>query len=943
MKKTISILLFIFIINVILAQPSIVNPASSVHQRLTLNKGWRFHKGDIPFPEIKGQEMTYQNAKAGFSWGAAAPGYDDTDWRTVTLPHDWAVEGAFDPSANIAQGYRQRGMGWYRRTFKLQNEDKGKSLELQFDGIATYATIWVNGTLLHRNFCGYTSMYIDITPYANYGDNINTVAVCVDANPQEGWWYEGAGIYRNTWLVKRSPLHIKTDGVFAHPVKQTDSKWDIPVEVTLNNITETAQNATIDVGLYDASGNLVVSGKQSSNIPVFRNTTVKLNLEVVNPQLWELNNPVLYTVKTKVIANGILLDQLNTKCGFRTVRFDSKSGFFLNDKNIKIKGVCNHQDHAGVGVAIPDGIWEFRLRKLKEMGVNAYRCAHNPPSNEFLNICDSIGLMVFDENRVFNTSPVYTSQLEWMVRRDRNRPSVILWSVFNEEPMQATSNGYEMARRMSDVVKQLDTSRPVTAAMNGGFFSALNVGHAVDLVGTNYQIKDYDRFHEQYPDKAFTSSEDGSAFMTRGEFKTDKSKNIMSSYDTEAARWGATHRNAWKKIAERPFMAGCFYWTGFDYRGEPTPLQWPSASSFFGIMDLCGFPKTAYYIHQAQWIDDKPVVNIAPHWNWPADTIGKPIQVMVMSNTDSVVLKLNGKLIGGQKVDKYEMNSWNVPYKPGRLEAFAFSKGKQVAKTAVNTTDVPLQVRLTPYRKTLFANGTDALPVTVEVVDKNGRPVPTAQNKVTFSISGSAEIIGLGNGDPNCHEAEKGNERSLFNGLAQVIIQSKEATEDVILTATVAGLKPAKLIIPVKPAVITPFVAIEKSSTLLDKWRISPISISQPDPNQTIADNDMNTWEPIGIGTLTKLNEKAFVILRTNFKAFKSQQLNGGFISLKKLSGKAELWLNGKLIAKKENSQVEDLIVPFEAVSEKCELRILFEGAEGSKVGILGSTIVTSK
>ena len=339
MKKIISILLFIFIINVILAQPSIVIPTSSVHQRLTLNKGWRFHKGDIPFPEIKGQEMSYDNAKAGTSWGAAAPNYDDSDWRLLNLPHDWAVEGGFNPNVNIAQGYRERGIGWYRRTFKLLDEDKGKHIELQFDGIATYATIWVNGTILHRNFCGYTSMYIDITPYANYGDNTNIIAVRVDADTQEGWWYEGAGMYRNSWLVKRSPLHIITDGVYANPVKTDNNNWDISVEVTLNNIAEAPVNADIEVSVLDAAGKLIVSGKQSATVGVFQNIPVRLTLQVDNPTLWELDKPVLYTVKTNVKTKGIVQDQSIIKCGFRTIRFDSKKGFFLNDKNIKIKGV----------------------------------------------------------------------------------------------------------------------------------------------------------------------------------------------------------------------------------------------------------------------------------------------------------------------------------------------------------------------------------------------------------------------------------------------------------------------------------------------------------------------------------------------------------------------------------------------------------------------------
>lgn len=943
MKKLILNLLLLLTLNSVFGLSATDSSVMSGRESLSLNKGWRFYKGDVPFPEIKGQGMTYDNAKAGTSWGAAAPSFDDAAWRVVNLPHDWAVENEVNPNANIAQGYRERGIGWYRRTFKLAQQDKGKFIELQFDGISTYATFWVNGTVLHRNFCGYTSMYIDITPYAKYGDNINTIAVRVDANPQEGWWYEGAGIYRNTWLVKRSPLYIITDGVFAHPVKTENGKWQIPVEVTLNNISHKVANADIEVSLYDAAGNLVIAEKQTQTIGVFRTTPAKLTLDANNPTLWDIEHPVLYTVKTVVKQDGAVVDELTTKCGFRTVRFDKDKGFFLNDKNFKIKGVCNHQDHAGVGVAIPDAIWKFRLRKLKEMGVNAYRVAHNPPSKEFLNICDSMGMMVFDENRVFNTSPENTRQMEWLIRRDRNHPSVILWSVFNEEPMQATENGYEMARRMSDVVKQLDTSRPVTAAMNGGFFSPLNVGYAVDLVGTNYQIKDYDRFHKEFPNRPFTSSEDGSAFMTRGEFKSDKDKHISSSYDTDAAPWGATHRRAWKEVATRPFMAGCFYWTGFDYRGEPTPFQWPSVSSVFGIMDLCGFPKNAFYIHQAQWIDDKPVLNIAPHWNWPADTIGKPIQVMVMSNADSVLLKLNGKIIGGQKVDRYEMNSWNVAYQPGKLEAFAYTKGKLVAKAQVNTTTEAVQVRLTPDRKCLDGNGTDAIPITVEVVDAKGRAVPTAQHMITFSITGPAEIIGVGNGNPTCHEADKASQRSLFNGLAQVIIQSTEASGEVVLTATTLGLKPAKISIPVMPSVLAPFVAVEYPPLAIDKWRISPVSSIRPDPNVVIADNDMNSWEPIGVGTMTKLSVDAYVVLRASFKTFQSHQTNGGTVTFKKMTGKAEVWLNGQLIGKKETAGTTDFKLTFPAVNEKCELRLLFEGSAGSSIGIAGGTIINGK
>ena len=937
MKKTLIILTLCFsfyVTNLVVA---------SNREKLSLDKGWRFYLGDIPFPVIKGHGESYNNAKAGKAWGAAAQNYDDSEWRMITLPHDWAVESTYNPEANLSQGYRNRGLGWYRRTFSLSPQDKGKHIELQFDGIATYSTVWINGNILHRNWCGYTSMYIDITPYATYGDKINTISIRVDANAQEGWWYEGAGMYRHTWLVKRSPVHIITDGVFANPIKKENADWEIPVEVTLHNSGKFTANSEVEVSLYDAKGELVVQGNQTASIAILKNAVVILSLAVNSPSLWSVDTPTLYTIKAVATQNGKVIDEVQTKCGFRTIRFDANEGFFLNDKHLKIKGVCNHQDHAGVGVAVPDALWEFRLRKLKEMGVNGYRCAHNPPSTEFLDVCDSLGILVMDENRNFNTSPEYVKQLEWLVRRDRNRPSVILWSVFNEEPMQGTENGYEMVRRMSEVVKQLDITRPVTAAMNGGLFSPLNVSQAVDVVGFNYQVKDYDKFHKANPTMKLTSSEDVSAFQTRGEYKTNKSKNIIEDYDSEAAIWGVTNRAGWKAVAERPYLAGCFVWTGFDYRGEPTPFKWPSASSFFGIMDVCGFPKTAFYLHQAQWVENKPILNLVPHWNWPTDTIGKPIKVMALCNADSVVLKLNGKVISGQKVDKYEMNTWMVPYKPGKLEAVGYKNRKMVSNYKVETTSEAVQLRLTPDRKTLTGNGTDAMPITVEVVDSKGRHVPTANIPVEFNVSGSASIIGLGNGNPNSHEAEKGNKRSLFNGLAQVIIQSSEEVGTVILTATAQGMKPTTINIPVISAQLSPFVPIEYPQMILEKWTMSPLFKNKPDPNQAAVENDMNSWLSVTAGDLQKFDGDSYLILRATFSAYKSHQKDGGTILFKKFSGKAEVWLNKKLVGSKTTAEIADFTVPFHAATEKCEIRILIEGTSGNKVGLGGSVIVQKR
>lgn len=910
---------------------------------LSLDKGWRFHKGDIPFPVIKGHNETYRHTKAGRAGGAASTNYDDSSWRMLDLPHDWAIEGRVDSTANLSQGYYHRGFGWYRRKFRLSPEDKGKHLELQFDGISTHAIIWVNGTVLHRNWCGYTSMYIDITPYATYGDNLNTIVVRVDADAQEGWWYEGAGIYRHTWLVKRSPLHIATDGVFAHPVKKENGHWEIPAEISLYNSGKFPAEGEVEVSLYAPDGSLVVTRTTRLAVEALRENIASLQLPVSNPELWSPDTPILYKVRSVVRQNGKVTDEVTTRCGFRTINFDKDTGFWLNGENIKIKGVCNHQDHAGVGVAVPDALWEFRLRKLKDMGINAYRSAHNPMSKEFMAACDSMGIMVLDENRLFNTSPEYVRQLQWLVRRDRNCPSVILWSVFNEEPMQGTENGYEMVRRMCSVVKGLDTTRPVTAAMNGGFFAEHNVSQAVDVGGFNYQIGSYDRFHAQSPELPLTSSEDGSAFIVRGEYKTDKSRNIIDSYDTEAAGWGATHRRAWKEVATRPWMAGCFYWTGFDYHGEPTPFQWPSVSSFFGIMDICGFPKSAYYLHQAQWRMDKPVLELIPHWNWPADSIGKPIKVMAFSNADRVKLLLNGKIISEQQVDSFEMNTWMVPYKPGKLEAVGYKNGRIVSRAKVETTKEPVQIKLTPYRNSLSGDGRDAMPVTVEVVDSKGRHVPTANNMVDFSITGPAGIIGLGNGDPNCHEPEKGNRRSLFNGLAQVIIQAEEGTGEVLFTATAPGLKSVTLTIPVNKSNPFPFVLVEHPQIILDKWFFSPFSMERPDVNCKIADNDMNTWEAINTGNAMLLRNASYVIGRTEFNLLKEYQEEGGIILFKNLAGKAEIWLNGKLLGIKDVVREQDFKVEFPSMEERCELRVLLNSSPNTHVGLKGSVLVQSK
>jgi beta-galactosidase len=921
-------------------------PTTSLHpsagrERLLLDRGWLFHEGDIPFPVITGHQPSYDNAKAGSSSGAAAPNFDDSSWKQVDLPHDWAVEQPFDSKANPSQGYRARGMGWYRKYFRLNPSDNGKHLELQFDGISTHCTIWVNGVLAARNWSGYTSIYIDITPFAKFGEDTNIIAVQVDAVAQEGWWYEGAGIYRHAWLVKRNPVHIETDGVFANPVRGADGKWSIPVEVELYSSDKELARVEVESTLIDSSGKAVGTVKTEAAVDPLKETVAKYTMAARSPKLWSVDEPTLYSVRTLVRRNGAVVDEVTTKCGFRTIRFDAEKGFFLNDKPVKLLGTCNHQDHAGVGVAVPDAIWDFRVRRLKEMGSNADRCAHNAPAAEFLDATDRLGMLVMDENRNFGSTPEHLRQLDWLIRRDRNHPSVILWSVFNEEPSQGTEMGYEMVRRMSTSVKVRDRTRPVTAAQSNSVLNAINASQAADVAGFNYVYRDFDKYHALYPTKPIFSSEDTSTVMTRDEYVTNRKEAVLDSYDDQVLPWGLSHRDAWKEVAERPFVAGTMVWTGFDYRGEPQPLPWPAAGSSFGIMDLCGFPKAAYYIHQAQWIHDRPILYLIPHWNWTGSE-GNPIKVMVMTNAEKVALTLNGKPVGEKAADKYEMATFEVPYEAGKLEAVASSGGKEIARFAVETTGAPAGLRLVADRSKLAGDGYDAEPVTVQVVDAQGRLVPTANLLVNFAVSGPGGIIGLNNGDPNNHEPEKGDQHSVFHGLAQVILETGFGSQGkLMLRATSEGLTPGEATIDVIATAERPAVAaIPNPPLVILNWKRSPVTAERPDPNQQLSDSDMNSWGNAHPGSwLPPFRDGRFAVYRARFTPRIGVQKSGGRIVLRDVAGKAQVWLDGKLVAEKPDTEQKTISVSIPAGDSERTVSVLIEASAPATPAGLGGVV----
>ncbi|MFO1226396.1 beta-galactosidase GalA [Roseateles sp.] len=911
---------------------------TSGREVLTLTQGWRFHDGDIPAPKILGHDWTYGSAKAGNAQGAAAPDYDDSDWPLVNLPHDFAASQPIEQGTNVSQGYRRRGMAWYRQSVKFDDADRGRHLELQIDGAATHATVWVNGTLVHHNYSGYNEMAIDLTPYATYGEAVNTIVVRVDAVAMEGWWYEGAGLYREVRIVKRAATHIVTDGVFAHPVKRGEG-WVIPIEVTLATLADKAQPVTLECELLDARG---THAKASTRVqvPMLRQAVAKLQIKHDKPELWSPARPHLYRVVTRVLQGGQVLDELTTPCGFRTQHFDADRGFFLNGQPLKIQGVCIHQDHAGVGVAVPPALIDFRLRRLKELGCNAIRASHNAQDRAFMDACDRLGFLVMAENRLFNPSPQYVEQqLKWLVRRDRNHPSVFMWSVFNEEPMQGTAGGYEMVRRMREVVRDLDTSRPVTAAMNDGLFTPLNVSHALDVLGFNYQQDQYDAVHAARPKLPLMSSEDTSAFMLRGYYgPRDDKRHLIPSYDDDAAPWGATHRKAWKAIAERPFIAGGFVWTGFDYHGEPTPYEWPSNSSVFGIMDLCGFEKTAFHIHQAQWVHDRPVLALVPHWNWQGRE-GQPVKVMVCSNLDEVGLELNGRLLGRQPVDRWTMNHWQVPYEAGTLRALGWKAGRLVAKAQVETVGAPTALRLVPDRKSLSGDGVDVVPVRVEAIDAQGRAHPLANHMVQFHIEGG-EIIGLGNGDSNSTEPEKGDRRSLFNGLAQVIVRSNAGgTGELKLTASTDGLQAASVSLALSPAAAPRQQATGTSLQVLLWWQRAPLQATAPDPQLQPPPQDMNSWQGFQAGNLLPAAASAgYVLCAINHTPYSRIRREGGWVEAPSVTGRCEVYSNGVLLGRKAEAATAPLRLRLPPGEGQRRLAFVFQVDAGEKVG-LGSVV----
>ncbi len=796
---------------------------SSPRERLLLDFGWRFHLGHAADPQsdfgygARRRESAF--AKSGNFLPVTGLMFDDSSWKNIDLPHDWAVELPFknDPllphhgAKPLGREYPETSIGWYRRAFDLPASDAGKRLVVEFDGVFRHAIVMFNGHYIGENFSGYAPFSFDLTDFVNIG-NKNVLVVRVDATLGEGWFYEGAGIYRHVWLTKTAPLHIAQWGnCLRSEVRGASAVVSVSTEV--NNQSDTPRTCRVTSRIIDQKNNVIATLQSKlSPVPAWGSTIFESQATISRPSLWSVEEPNLYRSLTSVESSEGITDHEETTFGIRTIDFDANKGFFLNGKPVKMKGTCNHQDHAGVGAALPDRLQSYRVELLKEMGCNAYRTSHNPPTPELLDACDRLGMLVMDETRMMSSDPEGLSQLERLVRRDRNHPSVVIWSLGNEEREQGTDRGARIATTMKRLAGKLDPTRPVTIAMNGSW--GKGVSNVVDVQGFNYAGaggnggkdtgKNIDDFHQKFPKLPTVGSETASVQCTRGIYVKDKEKGYVSAYDVNFPGYTMSSEGWWKVFDERPFVAGGFAWTGFDYRGEPSPYGWPCVSSHFGIMDLCGFPKDIYYYYQSWW-SNKPVLHLFPHWNW-AGKEGQEIDVWCFTNLESVELFLNGASLGSQKVEHNSHVEWKVKYAPGVLEARG-SKNGQVTLTAKReTTGAPAKLMLRPDRQKITGNGEDVSVITVEVVDAQGRLMPIASNEVTFKVDGPGRLIGVGNGDPSSHEPDKADKRSAFNGLCVAIIQAMKQPGEIRVTASLEGLENASATIQSEPAKSRPAV-----------------------------------------------------------------------------------------------------------------------------------------
>jgi beta-galactosidase len=806
-RTTISSLMAVIALSVILSGCSRPEPRTHV----SFNEGWKF--------ALAADDDAWQ------------PSFDDSGWRVMNLPHDWSIEGEFSEShpASPGGGALPGGIGWYRKTFRVSKADKEKMTYISFDGVYRNSEVWINGNHLGKRPYGYSSFRYDLTPFLKYGEEDNVIAVKVDNSAQpNSRWYTGSGIYRNVWLTTTGKIAVDHWGTYVTtPVVNTEEAL-LMVTTQIRNSSGSRADVRLETVVYDADNRKVARAETGQVEIIIEGATVTQELTVENPSLWSLENPSLYRVVTTIRSGQLVADRYETVTGIRSFEFDADKGFVLNGEPVIIKGVCNHHDLGCLGAAVNTRAIERQLEILREMGCNGIRTSHNPPAPELLDLCDRMGFIVMDEAfdiwKVKKTDYDYSldfdewhlKDLEAMVLRDRNHPSVFIWSIGNEvmEQWERDGSGEAIATELADFVRSMDDTRPVTAACNDPApHNPVIASGALDLIGFNYRDTLWTRFPQTFPEGKFIGTETTSALATRGSydmpsdivrrwparwdqpFRDGNADLTCSAYDNCSAPWGTTHRDSWRLIKNNAYLTGMYIWTGFDYLGEPTPYWWPARSSYFGIIDLAGFPKDVYYFYQSEWTD-KDVLHLFPHWNWNP---GQTVDVWAFTNCDEAELFLNGNTLGRQSRGENDFNLvWRVPFEEGALLAVGYRNGTEIMRREIHTAGEPAALMLAPDRSDIRADGTDLSFITVTVVDENNNPVPHADNMVNFSVEGPGIIAGVDNGSQTSMEPFKADYRKAYNSKCLVVVKAGKEKGEIKLTASADGMQDATCVIRVR-------------------------------------------------------------------------------------------------------------------------------------------------
>ena len=786
MKKSLFYIVFLIVVH-----------SNAQRSTINFNSNWKF---------LLGNDST-----------AVQASYNDLKWRTLTLPHDWSIELPFDEKAPATNqgGSLPGGIGWYRKTFTLPLSSKNKKIFIEFDGIYKNSEVWINGHYLGKRPYGYVAFQYELTEYLKFGKEQNIIAIKVDNSQQpNSRWYSGSGIYRDVQLVTKNKTHIDYNGTFVTTSNISNQQATVHIASKLNNIENNLKVVSI---VYNQQGKKVAEQSSFSNEKNFTQSNTQ-SLKINNPILWSVDNPYLYKAVTTIYQNNIAIDQSTTTFGIRSIKFDAAKGFFLNGKHVLLKGVCMHHDLGAIGAAFNRSAAERQLKILKEMGCNAIRVSHNPPAAAFLDLCDSMGFLVMDEafdmwkkkknkydyNMDFNEW--YKRDVESMVKRDRNHPSVIIWSIGNEIREQFDSSGIALTKEMVAIVKALDSTRPVTSALTENVPSKnfITKGNALDVLGFNYKELDYDSLPFRFPNMPIIATETASALETRGEYllpadsmriwppdskakKTGNNQLTCNAYDNTYAYWGNTHEKSWLAVKQQPWMAGLFVWSGFDFIGEPVPYPYPARSSYYGIVDLAGFPKDVYYMYQSEWTN-KPVLHILPHWNWK---VGDTVDVWAYYNmADEVELFLNDKSLGKKSKDSNNVHvTWKVPFESGILKAVSKKNGKIVLVKQVQTADKPTKIILSANKRIIHPTQNELCFITATIVDANGIVVPNANQLIDFKTTNNALVEATDNGSPIDLTPFRAKQRNAFNGLCLAIIKAKSATGTIRIEAVSKGLQ----------------------------------------------------------------------------------------------------------------------------------------------------------